>query len=172
MAIVYGLRPRDSDQYFYVGCTAKSADARLKQHIDAIRLNNNSNRHFVRKAKKVGLDNIAVDVLEQVPDGQQFECEIRWIKEFVQSGVKLTNLVHNGIEPGGWQQAASPYSLRNNWEWAQGWYADYQSGIRYRSHDADEDARMQKAQQALADVIARILDAPIDARQALIEQIE
>lgn len=170
MAVVYGIRAKDSDQYFYVGCTVKPAQERLKQHMSGVRYDMHANTHFARKVKKVGAPNVALDVLEETEDGQQFEREAWWIQHLLGQGVKLTNIIHNGrdVMIGG----ASKYSLRNNWEWAKAWYADFQRGYALRSERPECDSMMLEAQRTLAQIIGEILAAPPDEQQRMIARFE
>lgn len=167
MAVVYGLRAKGSDQYFYIGCTGKTAEERWNDHRHYMAYN--SNRHFVNKVNKIGAGNVVVDTLEVTPVGQQFVREEWWIKHLTASGTKLTNLVHNGFEME-WKREARKYSLKANWEWALRWYKDYQAGFVLKASRPEHSDSVDAAQSVLAEVMRHILSAPAEEQQALIEK--
>lgn len=168
---IYGLRVTGSDRYFYVGCTGIAVQERWKQHQEYIRAGLNRNRHFVNKVKKVGADNVVVDVLEEVATGLH-EREKWWIEYLVANGHKLTNLVHNGYEQPIWHGASQKYSLRANWKWAQSWFADYESGVVLHPEKVEEHSLVLMAQGALADIIRQVLAAPEAEREQLIDKLD
>jgi len=95
MATIYGIRAKDSKQYFYVGSTKFSAEYRLQQHLDYIRADKNHNRHFVSKIKQVGIENLIIETLEVCNDTNRWQIEDNWIKKLKAEGHKLTNLKLN-----------------------------------------------------------------------------
>ncbi len=96
-AWIYGLRARNSTQYFYVGCTRESVIERFEQHLYDVKHGFHKNKHFVNKVRKIGFDNIAYDILETVNLSNQFQAERQWIKKLISEGHKLVNRIHNEI---------------------------------------------------------------------------
>lgn len=172
MAFVYGIRAKDSSEYFYVGSTKTTIKRRFKQHLMDVRRGNHCNPHFSNKAKKLGIENVTIDVLEECAEHLRFERELWWIEHLTSQGVKLTNLVHNGMTYAFAKATRSKYSLSANWEWAKTWYADYQRGlILLPENDRFKDMSLL-AQQRLADIVGRILSHPEGEHRRLIEQFE
>lgn len=93
MAYVYGLRAADGDAYFYIGSTKHPLTHRLKQHLDMIRLGYNKNRHLVHKVTQVGAENVVIEPLVECDEHERFTREYEIISEFLQAGVRLTNVV-------------------------------------------------------------------------------
>lgn len=99
MCVIYGLRARDSKTYFYIGSTKFTAEYRLRQHLDYIRTGHQTNRHLAHTVRKIGPDNIVVDVIEEVSPEDRFEREKEIIEAYVRQGNELTNLIYNGYAP-------------------------------------------------------------------------
>lgn len=170
MAIVYGLRDKNSATYFYVGSTKYTTAHRLRQHLDNVRNNRNRNAHFTNKAKQIGVDNIVADVLETVADSQQYDSEERWIRSLTLQGVYLTNLVYNGYEI--WSNLGSKYSLRRNWDWALKWYNNYRKGISLMSVNPDNEGIVADVQERLARVMDRLVCVAPQEREMLFDHFE
>lgn len=94
-SIVYGIRDKQSNLYFYVGSTKHSIEHRWDQHLAYIRYGYNKNRHFVSKLNKVGIDNVAIDILCECDTEDQFSNEATIIQSFIALGHPLTNKMHN-----------------------------------------------------------------------------
>lgn len=92
MAFIYGIRAKDSEEYFYIGSTKHPIEHRLRQHLDQIRRGLNRNHHFVHTVNKVGESNLVIEVIEECPDDDQFVREYEVIHEFVGKGIRLTNV--------------------------------------------------------------------------------
>lgn len=92
MAYVYGLRAKDSAEYFYIGSTKHSLEHRFKQHLDMIRLGRNNNRHLVNKVNKIGVGNIIIEPIHTCGEVERFDVEYQTIHEYLANGAKLTNV--------------------------------------------------------------------------------
>jgi hypothetical protein len=97
-AAVYGLRAKDSDLYFYVGCSRHDPQDRLVEHLSQAKGGYHANKHFTNKVKKIGSKNVVCDVLELVQPGEQFVAEKTWIEKLKTNGHNLVNRIHNEIE--------------------------------------------------------------------------
>lgn len=95
MAVIYGLRAKDSDLYFYIGSTKHSLEHRYKQHVDYTTRGYNKNLHFVNKVSQVGWKNVTADVLVECTEDERFAIEYQWIQSFLSLGHPLTNIMHN-----------------------------------------------------------------------------
>lgn len=171
MAIVYGLRAKDSSDYFYIGCTKRPLSVRFQQHIRDIKARRHLNNHLIHKANKIGLDNIIADVLEETTDADKFEREQYWIDKHIKDGVKLTNIVLNNDD----QKFAAlgrKYSLRRNWDWAVAWYYDYKRGIVLIPNDDKYAEMAQLAQARLAEIIEQLLPLTDAEREIALERYE
>jgi len=154
MAVVYGLRAKDSDQYFYVGCTKHTAERRLAGHLEAIRNKTMRNRHFVHKAKKIGLENIVADVLEETTEADRFSREEWWIKHLLASGAKLVNRIHNDVDP---EQFDTPDDWPS-WDylkWALEWHKEYKAGRRLEAVNPDNTEIVELCQRKLAEFMTQ-----------------
>lgn len=89
---IYGLRPKDSSDYFYVGSTKRTVKIRLRQHLDSAKRKRSVNKHLEAKIVKIGLENIACDVLEETSSDQRSVCEYSWITKLRAQGLKLANI--------------------------------------------------------------------------------
>lgn len=89
--VIYGLKARGAEVYFYVGSSQLSASGRLKQHWYGI--NRNGNRRFVHKMRQIGRANVVVDMLELVNPKTRFEREYDWIQRLMAEGHPLTNSI-------------------------------------------------------------------------------
>jgi hypothetical protein len=98
MACIYGLRAKNSFLYIYIGSTKYTAMERWKKHQEYIRLGYNRNRHFVNAINKIGVENIAVDVLAECEPSQQFTIEYQLLEQYRALGHPLTNIVYSGSE--------------------------------------------------------------------------
>lgn len=98
MCVIYGLRASDSDVYFYIGSTKFAAEYRLQQHIDYIKCGRQTNRHLAHTMRKIGFENVVVEVIEEVAAEDRFDREREIVVDHLRRGVGLTNLVYNGIE--------------------------------------------------------------------------
>lgn len=95
---VYGLRHKDSELYFYVGCSKYPPEHRLERHLYQVAAGDHSNAHFANTIKKYGAENIVCDTLEVTTITDRFEAERRWIDELKTEGHRLVNRIHNDIE--------------------------------------------------------------------------
>lgn len=95
---VYGLRHKDSDRYFYVGCSKYSPEHRFNAHLYQVRTGAHSNAHFTNTVKKLGAENIVCDTLEQTTEVDRFEAERRWIDKLKAEGHRLVNRIHNDVD--------------------------------------------------------------------------
>lgn len=172
MGYVYGLRGKDDSQYFYIGTTKFSPEKRLKQHLYSVSTDANNNKHFVNKVRKIGMSNIVVDVIETCANSERFEREEFWIKKYLSDGIKLTNLVHNGIDPKTLRGIASKYSLANNWQWALNWYHDYKQGWSIVPDDDPYAKQLRLAQIRLADIVESVLALPESEQHDMIQQYD
>jgi len=94
--VIYGLRLVDDFEYRYVGYTTLGTDRRLKKH-----KKDTAHRDFYvhRWMRSNGLDNIAIDLLEECPSGDMIslgEAEEFWITQIRSFGHRLTNLNSGG----------------------------------------------------------------------------
>jgi len=155
MSVIYGLRAKDSDQYFYIGSTRHTANRRLSGHLSAIRHGTKRNRHFVNKANKVGLDNIVVDVLEETTREQQFEREKWWIQDMLAQGVNLVNRVYVDIHPP--HKEEQPPLTEEKWLQALQFYVDYKQGRKGHAKNPEDEG----IYQALSSALFLIIDQKI-----------
>lgn len=95
---VYGLRHKDSDVYFYVGCSRYDPQSRFDAHIYQVKTGTHSNAHFVNTVKKFGAENVTFDILEEMEAVRRFDVERQWIDKLKADGHKLVNRIHNGLE--------------------------------------------------------------------------
>lgn len=93
IARVYGIRSKNTTDYFYIGSTKHSLEIRLKGHIDAIKRGNNKNRHFTNKVKRVGIENLVIELIEECAEEIRFIREYEIIGEYLRRGISLTNKV-------------------------------------------------------------------------------
>lgn len=91
---IYGLRAKDSRDYFYVGSTKRDLDWRLDKHKNHIASGLHRNAEFTRVAQQIGLDNLAIELIETVNQDQRFQREAYWINT-------LPNLVNAVRNPDG-----------------------------------------------------------------------
>lgn len=77
---IYGLRAQDSTTYFYVGSTKRDLEWRLGKHRNHVNSGLHRNAEFTRIAQEIGLDNLAIDLLEEVNQDDRFKREAHWIK--------------------------------------------------------------------------------------------
>lgn len=94
MPYIYGLRPKDCDQYFYIGSTKFSPEQRWSSHISYVKHGLNKNRHFVNKLNQIGIDNVVVDTLAECSKEERFELEYSMVQDYLNHGHKLTNIIH------------------------------------------------------------------------------
>lgn len=97
VAYIYGLKEKDADTYFYVGSTKFQPEKRLKSHIYNIKHKLHLNKHFMNKVKKIGFDNVFLDVLQTTTKERRWMVEKQWIELLVKKGHQLVNRIHNGI---------------------------------------------------------------------------
>lgn len=95
---VYGLRHKDSDRYFYVGCSKYLPEHRFSSHLYQVKMGAHSNAHFANTVKKLGAENIICDTLEQTTEAERFEAERRWIDKLKAEGHRLVNRIHNDVD--------------------------------------------------------------------------
>lgn len=95
---VYGLRHKDSDLYFYVGCSKYPPEHRLESHLSRVAAGNHCNAHFANTIKKYGAENIVCDTLEVTTITDLFDAERRWIYKLKAEDHRLVNRIHNDIE--------------------------------------------------------------------------
>lgn len=88
---IYGLRAKDSTQFFYVGSTKRDLQWRLGKHINHINSGLHRNPEFTRRAQEIGVDNIAIELIEEVDQDQRFQREAHWINTLP----NLVNIVKN-----------------------------------------------------------------------------
>ena len=96
-AYIYILKDDAGNAPFYVGSTLYP-EKRKQDHLTAVRLGNNSNKHFCNKVRKVGLDSVVLEVIEETDDVSRWDRESAWIQHYVDAGISLTNRYHNGFE--------------------------------------------------------------------------
>lgn len=95
MAFIYGLRAKGDDRYFYVGSTKLEIERRLSQHLHEVMNGTHMNPYFLNKAKKIGVDNIVSEVLEEVDEALRFTKETDWIQGLFDANHPLVNFCHN-----------------------------------------------------------------------------
>lgn len=115
-AYVYGLRDKESLKYFYVGCTKHNPQERLKDHLYQAVTDTHSNKHFANKVKKIGADNVVCDVLETVPQGEQWIAEKQWIERLLLDGHRLVNRIHNELN---YEIGGMVPPTRTQYEWVK-----------------------------------------------------
>ncbi len=87
---IYGLRPKDSDQYFYIGSTTQSdLSHRLRGHFQR----NHRNTALKFKVQGLGKSGVVIELIEKVPTKQRFEREYEVIAEYKAKGHPLLNMV-------------------------------------------------------------------------------
>jgi hypothetical protein len=91
---IYGLRAKDSEQFFYVGSTKRDLQWRLGKHKNHVTSGLHRNPEFTRRAKEIGLDNIVIELIEEVDQDQRFQRESYWIRT-------LPNLINAVKNPDG-----------------------------------------------------------------------
>lgn len=91
-AVVYGLRSKESNHYFYVGSSRVSAESRVKSHLSAAKSDKGLNKHLSRKIRKIGSENIICDTLEEASIENQFVREYAWITKLRSEGHNLANI--------------------------------------------------------------------------------
>lgn len=84
---IYGLKAKDATTYFYVGSTKRDLEWRLGKHRNHCASGLHRNPEFNRVVKEIGIDNLAIELIETVPQEQRFQRESYWIN-------KLPNLVN------------------------------------------------------------------------------
>lgn len=94
MAIIYGLRDKHSNLYFYIGSTKYTADERWEEHQAYVRGGYNKNFHFVNVLNKIGMENVRVDVLHECSSDERFNREYRILALYRALGHPLTNIVY------------------------------------------------------------------------------
>lgn len=95
MAFIYGLRAKEDDRYFYVGSTKFEIEHRLSQHLYEVVNGTHMNPYFLNKAKKIGIDNIVSEVLEEVDEALRYTKETDWIQRLFDADHPLVNFCHN-----------------------------------------------------------------------------
>lgn len=97
-ALLYGFFADGEDVPFYIGSTRHSIRKRAAHHIALVQSNTHSNRHFLNKMRKLGIENVTCIELARICFSDQFNAERVLIKWSLGRGVKLTNKIHNGID--------------------------------------------------------------------------
>lgn len=161
MATIYGIRAKNSDLYFYVGSTKYSAEHRLKQHLDYIRLGHNKNRHFVNKINLVGIENLALDTLEECNELSRWEIEYRWINQLLAGGHPLTNIKLNDEYSNLVEQRLDYDNYPITLEHIETMYAIYNGEISYSG---------DKLVDALYDLVKKLATHIIDNHPEFLEQ--
>lgn len=97
--MIYGLKGVGETDYFYVGSTKHSLKNRLYAHLYAARTFTGPNRHLLQKIRKVGVDNISIDLIEIVGSDNRIEREYYWINKLINDGVGLVNILTTPYDP-------------------------------------------------------------------------
>lgn len=105
---IYGLRARDAADFFYVGSTKRDLDWRLGKHRNHVNSGLHRNPEFTRVAQSIGPDNIVIELIEEVPQGQRFQRESYWIN-------KLPNLVNVVRNPDGERREPNVATVLIDW---------------------------------------------------------
>ena len=171
MATIYGIRKIGNEHPFYIGCTIHDINARFKQHIYSVSALQHPNKHFQNKVKKIGIDNVEVYVIESVKSGKQFDREEYWIAKYLGDGVKLTNIIHNTINPKMYM-VGRKYSLARNWEWLLLWYDNYKLYGSWIAHKPELQEKIDDAQLYLANVIEQLRHLSDEERELAFEHFE
>lgn len=110
-AYIYGLRAKDSYKYFYVGSTKFEVEYRLGQHLYEVKNDTHLNAHFLNKAKKIGVENIVADTLDEIGEDFRFVKESEWIDRLLKDGHPLVNWCYNPDKfTGAITEAVDPYT--------------------------------------------------------------
>ena len=87
---VYGLRAKDSDQYFYIGSTTRpDFSCRLFGHFRP----DNRNKQIKYKLEAIGRENVVIELIEQTATKERFKREYALIAEYKTKGHPLLNMV-------------------------------------------------------------------------------
>lgn len=105
---IYGLRAKDSTQFFYVGSTKRDLQWRLGKHINHLASGLHRNPEFTRLAQEIGVDNIVIELIEEVDQDQRFQREAHWINT-------LPNLVNVVKNPDGDKRLSVPAEVVTDW---------------------------------------------------------
>lgn len=92
MPKIYGIRALNGSVYIYIGSTKHEVQKRFEEHLYQIKSDIHINKHFARKARKIGLDNLVVDVIEECPEDVRFVREHDLINDYLKNGHPLTNI--------------------------------------------------------------------------------
>lgn len=99
---IYGLRAKESTDYFYVGSTKRDLAWRLGKHANHIASGLHRNQRFTEIFNSIGAEHIVIELLEEVEQGQRFIREAHWINMLP----NLVNIVKNPAK--GLSQAILP----------------------------------------------------------------
>ena len=103
-AYIYGLIDPVTKQVRYIGWTCRDIKSRLWEHInEAIKLRKNSHKlSWIRSLLRKSLSPEVI-LLEYVDINSWAEAEQKWITEFREQGVSLTNATDGGQGNPGWE---------------------------------------------------------------------
>jgi predicted GIY-YIG superfamily endonuclease/predicted transcriptional regulator len=88
---IYGLRAKDSNQFFYVGSTKRDLEWRLSKHRNHVASGLHRNQRFTEVFNQISADNVVIELIEEINQDQRFQREAYWIKTLP----NLVNLVKN-----------------------------------------------------------------------------
>ncbi|EHB59340.1 Excinuclease ABC C subunit domain protein [Mycolicibacterium rhodesiae JS60] len=98
--VIYGIRLRSEFVYRYIGLTTKSAETRLRQHLQVARSGRKTPFYdWLRAHEGEAIDVDLLDCIEDLEDLGQ--AEIDWIKSLRRQGFPLLNLSEGGLGPMG-----------------------------------------------------------------------
>jgi len=93
-AYIYGIWVKGDLHPFYVGSTRHSVERRFGNHLYGVTSGTHSNKHFINKVKKHGVDCVEVRTIKAVPVDRQFDVEKDEIERQLACGAELVNKVH------------------------------------------------------------------------------
>jgi hypothetical protein len=98
--VIYGIRLRSDLVYRYIGLTTKSAETRLRKHLQVARSGRKTPFYdWLRAHEGEAID---VDLLDCIEDLDELgQAEIDWIKSLRRQGFPLLNLSEGGLGPMG-----------------------------------------------------------------------
>ena len=105
---IYGLKAKDATGYFYVGSTKRDLAWRLGKHKNHCASGLHRNAEFTRVAQEIGLDNITIELIEEIPQDQRFQRESHWIRT-------LPNLVNAVKNPDGEKRESTIATVLIDW---------------------------------------------------------
>lgn len=111
-AYIYGLRDKSSDRYFYIGSTRKILRARLTEHLGNMRRGTHTD-YFSNAARKIGVENIVIDLLDTVTAADRFTREYEIIQIYRAEGHRLANVMHTSADERRYHKSSCTLALRS-----------------------------------------------------------